>query len=188
MRNRRHRRSYNEPGHAHELTFSTYKGYKFLSRDRTRHWLIESINEARESLGFDVWAYVIMPEHVHLIVHPWTSEYEISKIIGRIKEPVGRRAIEYIQSTSPEWLDRITRNRGRRVERLFWQTGGGYDRNITRGSTLLKMVDYIHMNPVRRGLVDQVADWRWSSAAWYEGAIDVPMEIDAIPPDWLEDL
>jgi hypothetical protein len=48
--------------------------------------------------------------------------------------------------------------RGGRTEHLFWQSGGGYDRNITNRGTLLKMADYIHNNPVRRGLAAR----RWT--------------------------
>jgi len=40
------------------------------------------------------------------------------------------------------------------------------------------MIHYIHNNPVRRGLVDRAADWRWSSAAWYEGRRDGPLTVD----------
>lgn len=45
------------------------------------------------------------------------------------------------------------------------------DRNITCGKTLLQMLDYLHNNPVRRGLVLRAADWKWSSAAAFEGGM-----------------
>ncbi|MGO9146978.1 MAG: hypothetical protein ACLQDF_11475 [Desulfomonilia bacterium] len=61
----------------------------------------------------------------------------------------------------------IKRKDGRREFR-FWQAGGGYDRNIENPKTLIQMIDYIHQNPVRRGLVEQAADWKWSSASWYD--------------------
>src|SRR5262249_17301291 len=56
-----------------------------------------------------------------------------------------------------------------RVERLFWQSGGGFVRNIVEPRTLMAMIDCIHMNPVRRGLVERPTDWKWSSAGWYAG-------------------
>ena len=85
---------------------------------------------------------------------------------------------------APEWLPRITVRRGRRVERHFWQPGGGCDRNITEPSTLRAMIDYIHLNPVRRGLVTRARDWRWSSAAWFEGLESNDLIPDPIPPEW----
>ena len=51
----------------------------------------------------------------------------------------------------------------------FWQLGGGYDRNIHSEEEYHEKVKYIHLNPVRAGLVDDPVDWRWSSAGWYAG-------------------
>ena len=76
---KRHRKSYNEPGHAHELTFSCYRGYAFLTKDRTCEWLAASVREACEELEFSLWAYVFMPNHVHLIVHPEQPGYRIAE-------------------------------------------------------------------------------------------------------------
>lgn len=93
---RQHRRNYNDPGHAHELTFSCYHGFKFLAAERTCVWLSEAIEEARKKLDFQVWAYVIMPEHVHLIVCSNQPIYEIAEIRKAIKAPVATRAIRYL--------------------------------------------------------------------------------------------
>jgi putative transposase len=64
------RRAYNIPGHAHELTFSTYQRYPFLRADRCCGWLADSIAVAREKQAFWVWSYVFMPDHVHLLLNP----------------------------------------------------------------------------------------------------------------------
>ena len=145
-----HRSNFNDPGHAHELTFSCYRGYPFLKARRVCEWLARAIEETSIRLETDVWAFVFMPEHVHLIVHPRRLEYDIAEIRRAIKEPVGRKALRYIREHVPEWEARLTRRRGNRVERLFWQSGGGYDRDITEQDTLLAMIDYVHLNPVRR--------------------------------------
>jgi putative transposase len=68
---------------------------------------------------------------------------------------------------------------------LFWQSGGGYDRNIESTSVLLAAIHYIHLNSVRKGLVERCEDWPWSSAAFYAGGIS-PIVPDAVPPEWLE--
>ncbi len=47
-------------------------------------------------------------------------------------------------------------------------------------------MDYIHMNPVRRGLVERAVDWMWSIASWYIAGQPGPLSIDPIPKDWLE--
>ncbi len=188
VQKRQHRRNYNEPGHAHELTFSCYQGFKFLKAERTCEWLAESIEEARVDLNFDLWAYVFMPEHVHMIVRPREAEYEIADIRKAIKAPVGSKAIKYLLAEAPDWIPKITRKRGKKTERLFWQSGGGFDRNVIKPDTLMNMIDYIHMNPVRRGLCEKPEEWKWSSAAWYLGSGEIPIRVDPIPAEWLDDL
>ncbi len=183
---RRPRRNVNDPCDAHELTFSCYQGYKFLTSDRVRGWLKDALGAARAELEFDLWAYVFMPEHAHLIVYPRRQNYDIAKIRQAIKEPVGREAMKYLRKDRPDWLPKLTRRRGKRQERLFWQSGGGYDRNVKEPKTLISMIDYIHFNPVRRGLVDRAVDWQWSSASQLEGAGASPVPLDPIPPDWLD--
>ena len=61
---------WNTPWQAHGLTFSCYRRQAFLSKDRTRGYLADAVNRARETHGFHVWAYVFMPEHVHLLIWP----------------------------------------------------------------------------------------------------------------------
>jgi putative transposase len=161
------RRNYNTPCHAHELTFSCYKGYPFLEADRTRQWLADAVNAACEKHRFRLWAYVMMPEHAHLLVWPQETDYDIARFRSAVKEPVGRKAIKYMKDHSPSWLAKVTRQRRGRTERLFWQPGGGYDRNIHNPKTIRPVIDYIHLNPVRRGLFKMPEDWAWSSARWY---------------------
>ena len=181
---RRHRRNCNGPGHAHELTFSCYRGFPFLKADRTSQWLADAIETSRRELNYELWAYVLMPEHVHLLIRPRDIEYDIAAIRKAIKSPVGRQGIEYLQANARDWLPKVTRQRGKKIERLFWQSGGGYDRNVMEPVTLLRMIDYIHMNPVRRGLVERAEDWRWSMAAWFLAGGETPIAVDRIPPEW----
>jgi len=182
----RKRKNFNIPGNAHALTWSCYRRFKLLDRDRTRRWLAQSIELARRELDFRVWAYVFMPEHVHLLVYPNRCRYDIADIREAIKEPVANWAMEHLERTAPEWLSVFTRQRGRRTERLFWQSGGGFDRNLSDGRALLAEIDYIHANPVRRKLVTSPTDWHWSSASWYASQEVGPLAIDPIPKDWLE--
>lgn len=184
---RRHRRNINEPREAHLLTFSCYHKFEFLKTERTCEWLADAIAKARSAQDFALWAYVFMPDHVHLIVWPRQSTYEIEDIRKAIKAPVGVRAVAWLEENAPQWLPKITRKRGDKVERLFWQSGGGHDRNIQTGRALLHMIDYVHANPVRRNLVQRPRDWKWSSAAWFDDRSPIPLPVDPIPTDWLED-
>ena len=166
------RRRYNEPGQPRELTFSCYRRYAFFSRERTCAWFCQALEEARTKFGFQIWAYVIMPDHVHVLVNPGEAAPEMSRFLQAVKQPVAREAIGYVKMHAPEWLDRLTVREGTRLRHRFWQPGGGYDRNRA-------MIEYIHANPVRRGLVASIVDWEWSSARWYAGIRPVKIEMDA---------
>ncbi len=61
-------------------------------------------------------------------------------------------------------LERVVTPKG---QQRFWQVGGGYDRNIISQKEMEEKIEYIHQNPVRRGLVKRATDWMWSSANWY---------------------
>jgi len=185
MEPRFHRRNYNDPAHAHELTFSCYHGFPFFQAERTCQWLADAIKAARVKYEFDVWAFVFMPDHIHLILHPRVAESDIATIRRAIKEPVARQALAWLDENAPQWIPKLTIQKNGRARRYFWQTGGGYDRNITEPSTLAAMLDYIHLNPVRRGLVEQAIQWKWSSAAWMLGVGSCPIPLDRIPPEWL---
>jgi putative transposase len=113
---------------------------------------------------------------------PHEVEVPLGAYQEAIKEQVARRAIQWLEQNAPRWIPRITVREGSRLRRRFWQPGGGYDRNIDRLDTLHSMIDYLHLNPVRRGLVERAVDWQWSSARWYAGLHPVLIEMDATLP------
>jgi putative transposase len=96
-----HRPAIDEPGHAHELTFTCYHRHPFLRAEQTCEWLAEAINKARQELDFLLWAYVFMPEHAHVLVYPRQPIYKVSRILSVIKEPMARKAIRQIRDYAP---------------------------------------------------------------------------------------
>lgn len=179
---RKTRKTYNTPGHVHELTFSCYRRMALLNQDRTRQWLIEAMALARTKHDVALLAFVIMPEHVHLLIRPRNVEYEIGAFQKTLKQSVSRKALDWLRSHNPGFLDRLAGERtSDRTRYHFWQPGGGYDRNIVEPGTLRRCVDYIHLNPVRRGLAQMPTDWSWSSARQYAGQTDVLIRMDPLP-------
>ena len=176
------RQRFDEPGHARELTFCCYRRFAFLKGDRTRAWFIEELEAARKKWSFDLWAYVLMPEHVHLLMYFREPLAKAGTIAGHVKEAVARKAIAYLRANAPQWLPRITVREGDRVRCRFWQPGGGYDRNCVEAEAVHQMIEYIHANPVRRGLVARAEDWEWSSARWSAGTRPVRIEVDDTVP------
>jgi len=155
-------RRYNVPGHAHLLTFSCFKSQPLLEGD-TMRILVESLELSRNRHQFELWAYVFMPEHVHLLVWPSHETYDISKFLNTFKISVSRRVINRLRREDSSQLDLLATGQQARPHR-FWQDGGGHDRNLTDEDAIHARIEYIHENPVRRGLVSDQLDWMWSSA------------------------
>ena len=176
----------NDPGHAHFLTFSCYRCQPFLARDRTRNWLIDSIRQSLIRHNFALWAYVIMPEHVHLLIWPMRDDYDISSFLKSAKESVAKRAVAYVRKMAPDFLPKMLDRQpsGRKCYR-FWQRGPGYDRNLWSPEHIWDKIDYIHGNPVQRGLCQRPEDWIWSSAADYLGVRLglLPLDRTSLPAD-----
>jgi putative transposase len=172
------RTSFNDPGHAHYLTFSCYHHQQLLTDDRIREWLAQSIAQAREQHEFRLWAWVIMPEHVHMLLHPKSEQYSISKILSSIKGPFARRVLAHWRECDPYRLNQLRVKEGNEVSYRFWQAGGGFDRNLHQWDRIRKAIEYIEFNPVRRGLVLEASDWRWSSAWERAGKRDAVLTVD----------
>jgi putative transposase len=137
---------------------------------------------ARRRRNLAIWAYVIMPEHVHILVCPRDTIYEVRLIRTALKVPVQRKALRYLRQHHPAFLDKLRDEQPNgEVHYRFWQRGGGYDRNVMEPATLLQMMEYIHQNPVRRGLVAKATDWLWSSARYHAGLDNILIAMDPLP-------
>ncbi|HUU84259.1 MAG TPA: transposase [Phycisphaerae bacterium] len=148
--------------------------------------MVDAIAQARERHRFDLWAYVIMPEHVHLLIYPTEEDYSISRILSSLKQPVSKRAILYVRRHAPGFLAQMTDTQpSGKTSLRFWQRGGGYDRNLWSPRYVWETIEYIHSNPVRRGLCDSETDWPWSSAGVFFGASHAPLALDlqSLPDD-----
>jgi len=179
---RKRRRVYNEPGHAHCLTYSCKDRLPLLSKDRPRNWGIDAIRTARARHAFHLYAYVLMPEHVHLALRPRRPDDDVSRILYDLKRPVSVKAKGWLQQTGgAEWLRRLSARHGSRKVFHFWQPGGGFDKNVWQDRTISEIIDYIHANPVRRGLVDTPTDWPCSSARYWADMDGVLLKMDPLP-------
>ena len=175
MPHRKSLRRRHEPGHLHELTFSTYRRLPVLTDDRWRAHFCEALSAALPKVERGLVAWVVMPEHVHLLVLPdrrpgddgGDVSARLSRLLAAAKCPVSVR-VKADLAASPAGaglLDRLTvRERPGKSAFRFWQEGAGYDRNFHTPAAIAAAVEYIHANPVRRGLVKRPADWPWGSA------------------------
>lgn len=154
---------YNTPRVAHELTWSCYQSRYLLTDDTRRTLAVEAIRRATERFGYATLAFVIMSNHVHLLVRH-TEEHDISELLFAIKRPSSFRFKQLMPTDERESL--MVLERPGKMAFRFWQEGPGYDRNI-EDDTLNHSIRYIHLNPVQKGLCSLAEEWPWSSAGWY---------------------
>lgn len=170
-----------EPGDLHELTFSCYHRLPLLTNDQWRRQLGECIDEAGSQTGIQLAAFVFMPEHLHLLVAPTSSEPEIDRYLALIKQPFSKSIKQQLLGSKSSLVKRLTvQERPGKNSFRFWQEGAGYDRNLNTAASIEAAIDYIHKNPVRRGFVTRAVEWRWSSASWY--LLDPPRQQSANLP------
>jgi putative transposase len=142
-----------DPGDCHELTFSCYRGMPLLTNDPWRRLLSESIDRAMAGNQFRLIAFVFMPEHVHLPTYPSGPEPGVDLLLKALKRPFSYRVKQRLVEERNPLLETLTvRERPGVLTFRFWQEGGGYDRNLSSEGEVSGAIDYIHMNPVHRGL------------------------------------
>ncbi len=130
--------------------------------------ILDSWKFLQESDRLDLFAFVIMENHIHWIA----SAGDLPKEVGDFKSFTARRIIDWLQENRAEHvLQRLVRDRredgsGRTYQ--FWQAGS-HAQMIGGEAMMRQKVEYIHANPVRRGYVDEPAHWRYSSARNYMG-------------------
>ena len=163
-----HRRTlkrYEGAGDVRYITCSCYQRLPLFQNDKIKDTFGSYLNQAKDRLEFKLYAWVLMPEHFHLLVRPASPDQTMSQILRGIKAGFAKLMIRRWRELDASILERIQDDSG---THRFWQAGGGYDRNITSELELIEKIGYIHRNPVTRGLVERPVDWVWFSALWYE--------------------
>ena len=156
-------RHYDDSGTARFVTFCCYRLENYLDDLRAVELTVKYIDAVRSKQDLRLLGYVIMPEHVHLVLLP-PDGTKLGLVIREIKS---RMAREYFSKHSPTASGK----------RVFWQRRC-YDHNCRTVESVTEKINYCHNNPVRRGLVAGPGDYEWSSHNWYQGKRDVPLAMD----------
>ena len=117
-------RHFHEPGHCHALTFSCYQRMPLLTNDVWRAMLCESIDRAAERHRYRTVAFVLMPEHVHLLVYPDQDAGEIDLLLKAIKRPYSYRIKQLLMKSNRRLLDKLTIQQRPGVKTFrYWKKG-----------------------------------------------------------------
>jgi putative transposase len=146
---------YQECGDLHFVTFSCYHQLPYLATNDAKQVFEQSLEAMRIKYGFYVAGYVVMPEHVHLLLTEPRTEL-LAKALQALKISVSMRLPQ-----SPFWQRRY------------------YDFNVFTGERRIEKLRYIHRNPVTRGLAITPQEWAWSSFNHYASGVVGTVEIES---------
>ena len=137
-----------------------------------------ALEEARRSGGFLIFAYVIMPDHLHLLTDcPKTS----ADVLRYVKGLIGRKVIDHLKAKGYESsLAKLRHEQWKRKHtHSLWQQEKNV-LSIFSEAMLMQKVNYIHLNPVRAEICDSPVDYRWSSARFWRRleSDDEPLKVD----------
>ena len=166
------------PGGIRYITFSCQRRLPLLKNSSIAQVMQDAIAASRRKFGFELFAWVIMPEHAHMMMR--SSQFSLDRPLLFIKLAVSNRVLARWREMQSPILDRIATREG---QPRFWQKGGGFDRNVRDDAEFMREIRYIHRNPVERGLVETPEDWRWSSVRWWMGSRDGELPCDPPPGD-----
>jgi putative transposase len=175
----------------HFLTFSCYRRQPFFSSPARCDLFLQILERVRRPYRLVILSYVVMPEHIHLLVSEPQRE-NLSVVIQALK-------LGFVRSLERDHSNLIPRSRkngetwGTPVNstpvnstpvnstpvnpKRFWQARF-YDFNVWTERKRVEKLRYIHRNPVKRGLVESPDQWRWSSFRCYSRGEPGPVRIN----------
>jgi putative transposase len=151
-------RRYQQTRDLHFITFGCYRRQPKLGTPSARAEFERSLEQTRQHYRLCVAGYVVMPEHVHLLLSEPESA-SLATALQALKQSVSRTLA--LRKSEPFWQARY------------------YDFNVWSARKRIEKLRYIHRNPVARGLVDKPEDWAWSSFRHYATGIEGPVEIES---------
>ena len=152
-------------GHLHFLTFSCYRRLPLLGTARARNAFVAALVKIRERYKFLLVGYVVMPEHVHLLISE-PAKSTPSVVLKVLKQRVSRD-LRRQKRRVPMGQMRLAFREGEAGLPRFWQPRF-YDFNVYSAKKTREKLEYMHANPVKRGLVRNPGGWIWSSFLSYE--------------------
>ncbi|HEX3352123.1 MAG TPA: transposase [Terriglobales bacterium] len=144
-------------GQSHFVTFCCYHRRQLLTTDPSRRIFEAALERVRRSFRPEVYGYVVMPEHVHLLLSEPKRD-TLADALKSLKQGVARRLIG--------------------ANSHFWQKRY-YDFNIRNYPQFVEKLRYVHRNPVKRGLCERPEDWEWSIFRHYATGCEGRVEIES---------
>ena len=155
----------------HFITATVVDWIDVFTRKSHRDCVIECLDYCIKNKGMIVYGYVIMSNHIHMIIQ--SNDGKLSNLIRDFKKFTAKAILEKIQ-TEPEsrreWMlerfAKATESHSRNKKYQFWQYGN-HPEEIYSAKFMWSKLDYIHLNPVRAGILEKASEYIYSSASNY---------------------
>ncbi len=151
---------YQQAQDIHFITFSCHQRLPYLAASESKNIVEQQLERTRARHGARIYAYVLMPEHVHLLINE-SFAVPLAMFLKSLKQETSR---ELKGDRRRFWLPRY------------------YDFNVKTPETFTEKIQYIHRNPVKRGLVASPERYAWSSYNHYFTGQPGIVEIES---EWL---
>jgi len=169
------------------LTLQVVYWLDIFTRKRYRDIIIDSFKYSQENKNLDIFAYVIMSNHIHIIAR--SSSENLSQIIGDIKKFTSKQIIKSITEepeSRREWLlfmfKRAAKKHKRNKTYQLW-THENHAIHLYSEKFIKERLMYIHNNPVKAGIVEHPEEYLYSSARNY-ASLDAVLDIETLSFTW----
>lgn len=160
-------------GDLHFITFSCYHRLPLLASPQARGVFVQVLDRVRNEYGFKLVGYVVMPEHVHLLMTepPRGTPSTVLKMLKqRVSHELRKKRSTLTQQESP----------GESSDQPLPQFYRFFDFNVRSRKKKIEKLAYMHVNPLKRGLVTDPKHWPWSSYAFYQRRGEVLIRIGPV--------
>jgi len=157
-----------EPTQPHFITCTILHWIPIFTRTQTTDIIFESLKYLQKTDNLKIYAYVILENHLHLIV----ESDDIAKSMRSFKAHTAKEILKYLQENNVKSiLDQLAfykKAHKKNATYQLWQEGI-QPKLIINNKMMIDRINYTHNNPVKRGYIDEAVHWRYSSARDYEG-------------------
>jgi REP-associated tyrosine transposase len=174
---------FQQSGQSHFVTFCCYHRRRLFTTDVSCGIFESALERVRHTFGLQVYGYVVMPEHVHLLLSEPQRD-TLADALKSLKQGVSRRLIsDPLKPKSGNGAliplkPKSGLNGAPSPVEHFWQKRY-YDFNIRNYAQFVEKLRYIHRNPVKAGLCERPEDWQWSSFRHYATGAEGRVEIES---------
>ncbi len=149
----------------HFLTITVIEWIDIFTKEEYFKIIIDSFKYCRKNKGLLLYEYVIMPNHIHLIVGS-KEKYKLSQIIRDFKRHTTKEIIKLLEVDNRRYILNLVKNSFSKklgTEKQIWQRENCPEVIVSEKFSIQK-IQYIHNNPVKKGFVTRPEDWSYSSA------------------------